>query len=233
VDRPYVLLSCAVSLDGYLDDASDTRLVLSCAEDLDRVDELRALSDAILVGAGTIRADNPRLLLHSQARREARISRGTRPDPVRITLTTTGDLDPAARIFTTGAAPRLVYVASPALAAVRDRLGASAEVVDAGDPADLASVLADLASRGIGRLMVEGGRRVLTQFLIAGLADELRLAIAPFFVGDSRAPRFVSDGSFPWNRANPARLVEVTQVGSDAVLSYALSDRFQPSGDAA
>src|SRR5215469_10037235 len=104
VDRPYVLLSCAVSLDGYLDDASDARLVLSGAEDLDRVDELRANSDAILVGAGTIRADNPRLLLRSQARRDARIARGVRPDPVRVTLTTTGDLDSAARIFTTGGA---------------------------------------------------------------------------------------------------------------------------------
>jgi 5-amino-6-(5-phosphoribosylamino)uracil reductase len=223
VDRPYVLLSCAVSLDGYLDDASDTRLVLSCADDLDRVDELRARSDAILVGAGTIRADNPRLLLRSQARREARIARGARPDPVRVTLTTTGDLDPAARIFTVGPPPVLVYAASPAAATARDRVGGVAEVIDAGDPAELAGVLADLAGRGIGRLMVEGGRRVLTQFLTAGLADELRLAIAAFFVGDSRAPRFVSDGRFPWSQAHPARLVEVTQVGSVAVLSYALS----------
>jgi len=61
-----------MSLDGYLDDASSDRLILSSAADLDRVDELRAGSDAILIGAGTIRADNPRLLLRSPARREAR-----------------------------------------------------------------------------------------------------------------------------------------------------------------
>ena len=57
--RPYVLLSAAMSADGYLDDASGARLVLSDEADLDRVDELRAGADAILVGAQTIRSDNP------------------------------------------------------------------------------------------------------------------------------------------------------------------------------
>ncbi|MDQ2877223.1 MAG: dihydrofolate reductase family protein, partial [Actinomycetota bacterium] len=59
-ERPYVMLSAAVSADGYIDDATAGRLVLSDASDLDRVDEVRAGVDAILVGAGTIRADNPR-----------------------------------------------------------------------------------------------------------------------------------------------------------------------------
>jgi 5-amino-6-(5-phosphoribosylamino)uracil reductase len=227
-----VLLSCVMSLDGYIDDASDLRLILSGAADLDRVDELRARSDAILVGAGTVRADNPRLLVRSQARREARIARGATPDPVRVTLTTNGDLDPAAAIFTSGEAAMIVYVASSARAAVRKRLGDRAEVVDAGDPVDLADLLADLANRGIRQLMVEGGRWVLTRFLTSNLADELRLAIAPFFVGDSRAPRFVSDGRFPWDSRHRAKLVEVGQTGDDAVLTYALSERFTASGGA-
>src|ERR1700761_2609178 len=74
--RPYTIVSCAVSLDGYLDDASPARLILSGADDLDEVDELRARSDAILVGAGTIRADNPRLLVRDQARIAAREREG-------------------------------------------------------------------------------------------------------------------------------------------------------------
>jgi 5-amino-6-(5-phosphoribosylamino)uracil reductase len=228
VDRPYVLLSCAMSLDGHIDDASDVRLVLSGAEDLDLVDELRAWSDAVLVGAGTIRMDNPRLLLRSQARRQARIARGTTPDPVRVVLTTSGQLDSLARIFTSGCAARVVYAASQAATDLARRLGDLADVVDAGDPLDLTAVLADLASRGIGRLMVEGGSSVLTSFLTAGLADELRLTIVPFFVGDSAAPRFVGDGSFPWRPGAPTELTEVRQVGNDVVLSYALSDRLRP-----
>ena len=193
-----------MSLDGYIDNASAVRLVLSGPEDLDQVDELRAGCDAILVGAGTIRKDDPRLLLHSQSRRQARIARGATPDPVRVVLTTSGDLDPAARIFTSGDAAPIIY---------------------AGDPLDLAVVLADLGTRGIERLLVEGGSSVHTSFLTAGLADELRLSIAPMFVGDSAAPRFVGDGSYPWRPGALAKLTDVRQVGDDAVLTYALSDR--------
>src|SRR5262249_52673336 len=81
--RPYVLLSCAVSLDGYLDDATDRRLVLSNDADLDRVDAVRAGCDAILIGANTIRRDNPRLLVRSRERRDARVARGRPPSPAK------------------------------------------------------------------------------------------------------------------------------------------------------
>ncbi len=66
--RPYVVLSCAISLDGCLDSTGPDRLVLSGAEDLDRVDAERSAADAILVGAGTIRRDNPRLLVRAPGR---------------------------------------------------------------------------------------------------------------------------------------------------------------------
>ena len=84
----------------------------------------------------------------------------------------------------------------------------------------------DLHARGVRRLMVEGGGKVLTQFLTAGLADELHLVVAPFFVGDSRARRFVGDGSFPWNPDRRAELAEVRRIGDVVLLRYALSDRF-------
>jgi 5-amino-6-(5-phosphoribosylamino)uracil reductase len=224
--RPYVLLSCAASIDGYIDDASGSRLLLSNDADFDRVDAVRAECDAVLVGAATIRADNPRLLVRSAARQEARIARGTTATPVKVTITGRGDLDPAARFFTAGRIGKIVYAASPALGATRAAVGAVASVVDAGDPADLRRVLADLQARGIGRLLVEGGATMHTQFLAAGLADELHLVIAPFFVGDSRAPRFVGDGAFPWNPGHRARLAAATQLEDVVLLRYALSDRF-------
>jgi 5-amino-6-(5-phosphoribosylamino)uracil reductase len=217
-----------MSLDGYTDDASAKPLRLSGDADIDRVDDVRAGCDAILVGAGTIRADNPVLLLRSQARRDARTARGLRPDPARVVISRSGDIDPGARIFTAGA-DRVVYVSSAAAASTRDRLGGAADVVDAGDPVRLDGVLADLAARDVARLLVEGGGSVHTQFLAAGLADELQLAVAPFFVGDSAAPRFVSDGRFPWNAEHRARLAAVTQAGDMAVLHYALSGRYDAS----
>ncbi|MFJ6956379.1 dihydrofolate reductase family protein, partial [Micromonospora aurantiaca (nom. illeg.)] len=67
--RPYVLLSCAMSIDGYIDDATTERLLLSNDDDLDRVDATRAGCDAIMVGAATVRRDDPRLLVRSERRR--------------------------------------------------------------------------------------------------------------------------------------------------------------------
>ena len=92
--RPYVLLSCAISADGYLDDARPQRLILSGPADLDRVDDVRAGCDAILVGAGTVRRDDPRLLIRDPRRRARRAARGLPEHPARVTLTGTGDLEP-------------------------------------------------------------------------------------------------------------------------------------------
>jgi 5-amino-6-(5-phosphoribosylamino)uracil reductase len=225
-ERPYVLLSCAMSIDGYIDDTRDSRLLLSNDADLDRVDAVRAGCDAILVGAHTVRRDNPRLLVRSRSRREARIARGRPPSPTKVTLTAHGDLDPTARFFTAGDVDKLVYCASPVVEKVAERLDQMATVVDAGEPVALSDVLADLASRGVGRLVVEGGSTMHTAFLTAGLADEAHLVVAPFFVGDSRAPRFVCDGEFPWNPGHRATLASVEQIGDVVLLRYALSDRF-------
>src|SRR5260370_2911575 len=121
-ERPSVLLAGGTSVDGCLDDATDTRLILSNEAALDRVDEVRAGSDAIMVGAGTIRRDNPALLVRSQARRDERVARGLPASPVRVTLTRTGDIDPAARLFTAGEGARLVYVPGAAPGRVPERL---------------------------------------------------------------------------------------------------------------
>jgi 5-amino-6-(5-phosphoribosylamino)uracil reductase len=226
VDRPYVLLSCGMSIDGYMDNATDTRLLLSNDADFDRVDSVRAQCDAILVGAGTVRQDNPRLLVRSPARRAERVARGLRPSPVKVTVTGRGELDPAAAFFAAGESDKLVYCPTSALAEATGRLGGVATVVDSGEPVDLGRVLTDLHARGVGRLMVEGGGTIHTQFLTAGLVDELHLVVAPFFVGDSRAPRFVGDGRFPWGPDHRAVLAEVRQIGDVVLLRYALSDRF-------
>jgi 5-amino-6-(5-phosphoribosylamino)uracil reductase len=221
-EYPYVLLSAAMSVDGYIDTASAARLVLSGDEDLDRVDAVRASCDAILVGAGTIRRDNPRLLVRSLARRDGRVASGLPANPAKVTISGSGDLDPAARFFADDNAAKLVYVRSSAAAGTRQRLGPAATVVAAGDPLDLRGVLADLAARGVARLLVEGGSLVHTQFLVTGLADELQLAIAPFFVGDPAAPRFVRGGHFPHDPGRRMVLAEVRQIEDMVLLRYLL-----------
>jgi 5-amino-6-(5-phosphoribosylamino)uracil reductase len=225
-ERPYTLLSCGISIDGFLDAGTGERLLLSNAADLARVDEVRAGSDAILVGAATVRHDNPRLLVRSEPLRAARVARGLPATPLKVTLTRRADLDPDADFFTTGESEKLVYCASAAARRAHRRLHRVATVVDAGRQVDLGEVGEDLHRRGVRRLMVEGGGHVLTQLLTADLADELQLVMAPFFVGDSRASRFVGDGRFPFHPGRRAMLAEVRPIGDVVLLRYALSDRF-------
>jgi 5-amino-6-(5-phosphoribosylamino)uracil reductase len=215
-----------MSIDGYLDSATVKRLALSNEADFDRVDAVRASCDAILVGAATVRNDNPRLLVRSAARRDERLARGLQPSPMKVTVTGRAELDECANFFVTGDTEKLVYCASAVVARARDRLGSVATVVDAGEPVRMHRVSEDLFDRGVQRLMVEGGGMVHTQFLTADLADELHLVIAPFFIGDSRARRFVGDGQFPWNSKRRASLAEVRQIGDVVLMRYALSPRF-------
>jgi 5-amino-6-(5-phosphoribosylamino)uracil reductase len=213
----HVVLSAAMSADGYIDDAAAAGLVLSDEADLDQVDEIRARSDAIMVGAETIRADDPRLTVKSAARRQERMTRGCPANPLKVTITASGDIDPGRRFFTEADRRPLVYASLAAADQLGARLGAAAEVIPVPGPdrLDLEWVVADLASRGIERLMVEGGAQVLEQFLTAGLADELRLAIAPVFVADPAAPRLRLP--LPVGRL---RLAGVTEVGRMSVLRY-------------
>jgi 5-amino-6-(5-phosphoribosylamino)uracil reductase len=141
-------------------------------------------------------------------------------------VTARAALDPRADFFTTGNAEKLVYCTSPRVGDARSRLGGVATVVDGGERVKMRRLTEDLGDRGVHRLMVEGGGNVHTQFLTDNLVDELQLVVAPFFVGDSRAPRFVSDGRFPWNADRRARLAEVRQIGDVVLLRYALSSRF-------
>src|SRR6185437_15274698 len=108
---PYTLLSCGISIDGYLDSVEVKRLPLSNDADLDRVDDVRAGCDAILVGAATVRNDNPRLLVRSPARQRARTARGLPPAPMKVTVTASGVLNPCSEFFTAGDVDKYVYAA--------------------------------------------------------------------------------------------------------------------------
>ncbi len=218
--RPYVLLSAAMSIDGYLDDASPERLLLSGAEDFDRVDEVRASCDALLVGGNTLRLDNPRLLVNSPERRAARTAAGKPAYPLKVTLSASGALDPGLKFWHTGG-EKLAYTTLAAAPRLRAALDGLAEVVATREAVDLGAVLDDLGGRGVERLMVEGGSGVHTQFLAQGLADELQLAVAPLLVGQAEAPRFVGPAGFPGGPAGRMRLLEARTVGDVVLLRYA------------
>ncbi|MFD4260004.1 dihydrofolate reductase family protein [Streptomyces sp. NPDC058534] len=227
---PYVLLSAAVSLDGCLDDTGPDRLLLSSPADFERVDEVRASVDAILVGAGTIRADNPRLLVNSAERRAARTTAGKAEYPLKVTVSGSGELDPAARFWHTGGDKVLLTTDDGARRA--RALGIGADVVPLGAALDWRAALEYLHDRrGVRRLMVEGGGTVHTQLLQEELADELQLVLAPLLVGDPAAPRLFGPGAYQGGRL---RLVESRRI-EDVVLTRYLptapgtGDRVSPA----
>ncbi|MEO5921569.1 MAG: dihydrofolate reductase family protein [Pseudolysinimonas sp.] len=224
-ERPYVTLSCAMSIDGHLDSTAPRRLAMSNEADLDRVDQVRSENDAIMVGASTLRRDNPRLMVKSQSRRTRRAAAGLPGSPTKVTVTGTGDLPVDSAFFTAGDAGKIVYCPTGSARGLTSQLGESATVVGLGENVTMAAVLDDLAGRGTKRLMVEGGGKLLTQFLAADLVDELHLVIAPFFVGEERAPRIVGPATFPWTASRRAMLADTRQIGDVVLLRYALSDR--------
>lgn len=220
-ERPYVLLSVATSIDGYIDDTSPDRLLLSNEADFDRVDQVRAESDAILIGAGTLRADNPRLLVKSEARRAARLAQGLPEYPLKVTITTTGDLSPELKFWHFGG-EKLIYTTDAGAKQLSSAFEGLAEVVSLGPHLDdFGLLLDDLGSRGVRQLMVEGGGQIHTGFLSQGLADEIHLAVAPVVVGQPQAPRFLGPASYPGGPTRRMRVLEVRQIGDVVLTRYA------------
>ena len=235
LQHPYVLLSVATSLDGAIDDTSPNRLLLSNAADFDRVDQVRADSDAILIGAGTIRADNPRLIVYSEQRRADRVSQGRTEYPLKVTITESGNLDSDWNFWHYGG-DKVVYSTDVGGKNARERLGNLADVVSLGSEISLSDMLDDLGKRGIRRLMVEGGSHIHTAFLSAGLVDEINLAIAPIVVGDADAPRFLLPARYPGGPTRRMRLVEAETIGDVVLLRYLPKEESgvrQPDGSAA
>lgn len=219
--RPYVLLSVATSIDGYIDDTSDDRLLLSNPADFDRVDQVRAESDAILIGAATMRADNPRLLVNSEKRRADRVARGLPAYPMKVTITSSGNLDAGLKFWHHGDR-KLIYTTDAGATTLRNQLSGLAEIVALGPRInDFGSILDDLGNRGIGRLMVEGGSQIHTAFLSQGLVDEIHLVVAPLVVGQAAAPRFLGPADYPGGPTRRMRLLDARTIGDVVLMRYA------------
>ena len=181
-----VYASVALSGDGYMDDRSPRRLILSTPADWREVMRLRAWADAILVGAETVRRDDPSLTVRDEALRRERLAANRPADPAKVTLSRSLRLAPASNFFTAGSGARIVFTDN----AAASPLETAAEIVRIPD-LSAARILTELEKRGFERLLVEGGPRTLGLFFAEGLVDTLRMAVNPAVrVGDPHAPRF-------------------------------------------
>jgi diaminohydroxyphosphoribosylaminopyrimidine deaminase / 5-amino-6-(5-phosphoribosylamino)uracil reductase len=208
-DGCFVLGRIAQTLDGRIATAGGASQWISGRDDIVHTHRLRALFDAVVIGAGTVRADNPLLTTREVAG----------PSPVRVVLDTERRLDDRYRVFR-GGPETLLLCAEDAPGG--DSVGAAPVVrVPRGpDGLDIAALLATLAERGLRRLFVEGGGITVSRFLAAGALDRLHVTIAPMLLG-SGIPAFtlphaaaLSDGvRFDWT---------VHRLGDDLLLDIPL-----------
>ena len=171
-----------MSADGFLDDRSEARLVLSTPRDLSAVHLLRAEMDAIMVGAETVRRDNPSLITRSPECAKIRKKQGRAEHPIKVTVTASGDLDPHAAFFTEGETEKIVLVKGDATLDPAIELGASVIRFEE----DWWPVLeAALLERGANALMIEGGAQLIHYALDERIADHWRIAVADKTLGDA------------------------------------------------
>jgi 2,5-diamino-6-(ribosylamino)-4(3H)-pyrimidinone 5'-phosphate reductase len=182
--RPFVFINAAMSIDGRITDWRRRQVRISCRDDMKRVDRLRAESDAVLVGIGTVIADNPSLTVKSKELREKRIKEGKSPNPVRVVLDSKARLPLNSNILSNDA-ETLVAVSKMAR---RDRINLLkdvAKVVVCGEKkVDIPLLLNVLFENGIRKLMVEGGGRVISSFLKEKVVDRLFIYVGGIAFGE-------------------------------------------------
>lgn len=218
-----VVVNAAVSVDGKLSSRERTQLTFSGEADFDRVDQLRAESDAVMVGVGTVLADDPSLTVKSPDRRAERETRGESPNPARVVADSRIRTPPDAAVLD-DEAPSYLLVSEAAPGDFVDQMGeAGATVIAAGaDRVDLRVALDHLAGEGIDQLMVEGGGEIIFSLFSAGLVDELSVYVAPSIVGGRDAPT-LADGEGFTSDFPDLDLESVERLDDGVVLEYSCS----------
>ena len=216
----HVVVNAAQSVDGKLSTRRREQLRISGAEDFDRVDRIRAAADAVLVGVGTVLADDPHLTLDEEDRRVQRLRNGRPGNPARVVLDSTGRTPTDARILDDAATTYLVVSAATTPERREELADAGAEVIVAGEErVDVAAGVDALADHGVDRLMVEGGGEVIFSCFAAGIVDELQVYVGSLVVGGRDAPT-LADGEGFVDEFPRLELTGTERLDDGVVLSY-------------
>ncbi|ERG89890.1 MAG: 2,5-diamino-6-hydroxy-4-(5-phosphoribosylamino)pyrimidine 1''-reductase, archaeal [halophilic archaeon J07HX5] len=220
-----VVVNAAVSVDGKLSTQKRTQVAISGDADFDRVDQIRAESDAVMVGVGTVLADDPRLRVKDNGRRMARQDRGEPPHPARIVADSRARTPDDAALFEDHAQTYLlVSEAAPADRVERLR-AAGATVFTAGtDRVDLAGGLGQLAATGAEQILVEGGGEIIFSLFEQGLVDRLSVYVGSMVIGGRDAPT-LADGEGFVDDLSTLSLQTVNRLGDGVVLTYGVSPK--------
>src|SRR5574341_600353 len=210
MDRPYVHINVAATADGKIDTFERRGAEISSARDKERVDELRAEADAVMVGGRTLHDEDPKLIVRSERLHTERLARGLPPNPAKVGISSRLRLQPDSNFLNAGPAKIFLFTTAQTdeaqLAMLRSR---GAEVfVHGSDRVNLKSALETLKIKGVNRLMVEGGATLNFELMQLGLVDELTIYVAPMIFGGETAPTTATGSGLVRSAALPLKLVK-------------------------
>ena len=225
MNRPYIFINIATSADGKIDTFERKGSAISSKRDKERVDQLRADADAVLVGGKTLLGELPKLTVKSEALREARVKRGVTPNPIKVGVVTSADIPLESDFIKAGPARAVIFTTSRTSISQLETLRANGVEVFVDDMprVDLQKMMETLGELGVKRLMVEGGGTINFELLRLGLVDELMIYIAPMIFGGDNAPTLASGFGLVRNDAIAMKLKNVeTHEDGGILLTYKL-----------
>jgi 2,5-diamino-6-(ribosylamino)-4(3H)-pyrimidinone 5'-phosphate reductase len=220
LDRPFIFINSAASADGKISSFLRKQVRISGKDDLARVDGLRASSDAIMVGVGTILADDPSLRIKSELLRKDRLKRGATENPLRIVADSSGRTPLDARVLGAGCIMAVSNSAPPSRLAL---LSEKCEIIVSGQSSvDLIELMKILHRIGVNRLMVEGGATLNWSMIDAGLVDEIYVYVGNMIIGGERAPSLVDGVGFSGNFPK-LELISLDRLDGGALFRWRVS----------
>jgi 2,5-diamino-6-(ribosylamino)-4(3H)-pyrimidinone 5'-phosphate reductase len=220
--RPNVIVNVAMSADGKISTRERRQVRISGQQDFTRVDRLKAGCDAVMVGIGTVLADDPSLTVKSEECRSYRRRQGREDHPVRIVVDSSARISPEASVLHKGEGQRVVAVSGRADRAKIAELERHATVIVTGEnDVDLKALMDELGTRGIRRIMVEGGGTLIAGLIKADLVNEIYTFIGNIIIGGKDAPTwtegegFISESDFP-----RLSLLETSRIGDGVLLHW-------------
>ena len=209
MNRPFVFINVAMTVDGKIDTFRRTGAAISSARDKERVDRLRAESDAVMVGGKTLLDEDPKLTVKSEALRSERVENGRSPNPIKVGIVSEARLHPDSQFLNAGAANIVIFTTrrtSKYHVSLLKSLGVDVYVDDT-DKVNLSKALETLKRMGVERLMVEGGATLNFELLRLRLVDEVTAYVAPIVFGGANAPTLAAGVGLERSEAIPLQLV--------------------------